>query len=111
MSEGTLVITKNDVKNTFTQMESQAVNFASRFITDSATRAMYMAKTKEMSNALLANIESGALTPRQAAEAANQLRNEIMEFARIKSSDLGRAKAKALKAQGLDLDRLTEKYA
>ena len=57
-----------------------------------------MAKTKEMSNALLANIESGALTPRQAAEAANQLVMKLWSFG-LKAVT-GRAKAKALKAQG-----------
>lgn len=51
------------------------------------------------------------LTPKQAAQAANQMRNEIMEFARVSSTDIGRAKAKALKSRGLDLDGLTEKYS
>jgi len=39
------------------------------------------------------------------------MRNEIMEFARVKSSDLGRAKAMSLNAKGLNLDDLTNKYA
>ncbi|MCA9710648.1 MAG: hypothetical protein KDK70_32700, partial [Myxococcales bacterium] len=55
--------------------------------------------------------QSGSISAREAAEAANQMRNEIMEMARVRSSDLGRAKAQSLKAKGLDLDQLTTKYA
>lgn len=111
MNHQTKYITKNDVIKTIQEMETQAVNFGYRFITDSNVRAMYMAKTKAMSKELLTAYKTGDLTPKQAAEAANKMRNEIMEFARVKSSDFGRAKAKALKAKGLDLDQLTDKYA
>jgi hypothetical protein len=51
------------------------------------------------------------MTARQAAEAANQMRNEIMDMARARSTDLGRAKAQALKSKGIAFEKLLEKYA
>lgn len=99
------------VENSIRQMEVQAVNFGYRFINDSNVRQAYMAQTKKMSTELIAACKSGAITPKQAAAAANQMRNEIMEFARVKSSDLGRAKARNLKARGLNMDDLINKYS
>lgn len=93
------------------QFEVQAVNFGYRFIKDSHVRRLYMEKTKNYAQALKEMLNSHEISPREAAEAANQMRNEIMEWARTKSSDVGRAKALALKAKGLDLDTLCDKYA
>lgn len=93
------------------QMEAAAVNFGYRFINDAMVRAEYISRTKEMARELRAACATGSLSYRQAAEAANEMRNEIMEFARVKSSDIGRAKAAALKAKGLDLDEVLQKYA
>jgi predicted RNA-binding protein associated with RNAse of E/G family len=61
----------------------------------------YMHETKEMSLELSKAYKTGQISAKQAAEAANKMRNEIMEFARIRSSDLGRAKAKSMKAKGV----------
>lgn len=107
----TKVYTQDEVNHAIRDMEVQAVNFGYRFIQDAGVRQSYMAQTKKMSSELLASVKSGAVTPKQAAQTANQLRNEIMEFARVRSSDLGRAKARALKARGLNLDDLVNKYA
>jgi hypothetical protein len=74
-------------------------------------RAWYIQKTQEYSRQLRQAYESGAMPAREAATAANQMRNEIMEMARVRSSDLGRAKAQALKAKGLAFEKLVEKYA
>ncbi len=93
------------------QLEIQAMNFAVRFVQDSRVRQDYIHKTQAMSRELRQAYEAGSLTAREAAESANQLRNEIMEMARVRSSDLGRAKAQSLKAKGLDLDDLVAKYA
>jgi hypothetical protein len=102
---------EHEVELALRQLEVQAVNFAYRFIKDSTVRQDYIAKTRAFSEQILASYRSGALSAKQAAEAAHQMRNEIMEFARTRSSDLGRAKAQSLKAQGLDFDDLAEKYA
>jgi len=78
-------------------MEVQAVNFGYRFTNDVHVRQEYMRKTRESAENLRAAYKNGDISARDAAKAANQMRNEIMEFARTNSSDLGRAKAKALK--------------
>lgn len=93
------------------QFEVQAVNFAYRFANDSRTRSEYMRMTKEMSDGVRRSYMAGELTPKEAARAAQQMRNEILEFSRRNSSDVGRAVAKTKKAQGLGLDDLVERYA
>lgn len=100
-----------EFNNAINQLQSAALNFGQRFIKDANVRLDYIAKTQEMSRQLSFSVESGILSAREAAEAANQMRNEIMEAARLKSSDLGQAKAKALKSKGLNLDNLTIKYS
>lgn len=99
------------VEEAVQQLEVQAVNFAYRFIQDTRVRSEYMRSTKEMAEQIRDLYAKGQLTAKQAAETANAMRNEIMEFARVRSSDLGRAKARSLKAKGLDLDDLLNKYA
>lgn len=93
------------------QFEVQAVNFAYRFAKDSRARSEYMRKTKEMSEGVRRSYMAGELTPRQAARTAQQMRNEILEFSRLESSELGRAVARAKKIRGLGLDDLVERYA
>lgn len=93
------------------QFEIQSINFGARFIKDSRVRMVYMEKTKAYAQSLTELMNKGELSPKEAAAAANQMRNEIMTWARTKSSDLGRAKAQSLKAKGLDLDALCNKYA
>lgn len=98
-------------ENAVQQMEIQAINFAYRFVNDSRVRMRYMEKTKAMSKEIRLAYKAGKVNASQAAEMANKMRNEIMEFARSRSSDLGRAKAKVLKAKGLNIAKLTDKYA
>lgn len=93
------------------QFEVQAVNFAYRFANDSRTRSEYMRMTKEMSDGVRRSYMAGELTPKEAARAAQQMRNEILEFSRRNSSDVSQAVAKARKTQGLGLDDLVERYA
>lgn len=111
MADDKQSFTSATVEEAVQQMEVQAVNFAYRFIQDARVRAEYMKSTKEMAEQIRGLYEKGELGARQAAEMANTMRNEIMEFARVKSSDLGRAKARSLKSRGLDLDDLLNKYA
>lgn len=103
--------TNSTVDSAIQEMEVQAVNFAYRFIKDARVRSEYMRSTKEMANQIRVLYKQGELTAQQAAESANRMRNEIMEFARVRSSDVGRAKAVSLKTKGLDLDGLLKKYA
>lgn len=101
----------HEVQAALRECEVQALNFGYRWITDSAVRKQYLTATKRFSTEVLASYRTGKLSAKQAAEAANQMRNELLDFARAKSSELGRAKAVALKAKGLELTQLAEKYA
>ncbi len=92
-------------------LEVEAVNFGYRLAKDARTRQWYIQKTQEMSRELRARHASGELSARRAAEMAQELRNEIMEAARARTSDMGRAGARQLKAKGLALDDLIDKYA
>jgi hypothetical protein len=56
-------------------------------------------------------IETGRLSAQAAAEQVNQLRNQIMELARLRSSPTGRAFAQRMKRHGRTLGELAEKYA
>lgn len=105
------LVSDQDAEHAIRQMEVQAVNFGYRFTKDVNVRQEYMRKTRESAENLRAAYKNGDISARDAARAANQMRNEIMEFARTNSSDLGRAKARALKAKGLDLDELVERYS
>ncbi|MCR6650028.1 MAG: hypothetical protein NVV73_00395 [Cellvibrionaceae bacterium] len=111
MADVSQVYTSASVEEAVQQLEVQAVNFAYRFIQDARVRTEYMRSTKEMAEQIRDLYGKGQLTAQQAAETANAMRNEIMEFARVRSSDLGKAKARSLKAKGLDLDDLLNKYA
>lgn len=105
------LVSDQHAEHAIRQMEVQAVNFGYRFGNDIHVRQEYMRKTRESAENLRAAYKNGDISAREAARAANEMRNEIMDFARTNSSDLGRAKARALKAKGLDLDQLVERYA
>lgn len=111
MSDTSRYATDPTAEEAIRQLEVQAVNFAYRFINDSQARAEYMRMTKKMSEGVRQSYMAGDLTAKDAARTAQQMRNEILDFSRQKSSDVGRAFAKAKKAQGLGLDELVEKYA
>jgi hypothetical protein len=91
--------------------ESDAVNFAVRFIPDNAVRQQYVEKIRRMADDLLDAVKRGEMTAKEAQQLAHQLRNEIMETARGASSDVGRAWAEALKRTGRTLSDLQEAYA
>src|SRR5262245_17531020 len=59
------------------EFESEATNFAIRFIPDHAERLQYQAKIREMSNEILDKVHRGEITAEEGQRFANQLRNEI----------------------------------
>lgn len=93
------------------QFEIQAINFGYRFINDAGVRASYMEKTAAYAESLRSTVATGEISPREAAQMAQEMRNEIMEWARTKTSDYGRAKAKQLKTKGVDMEYLLNKYS
>lgn len=94
-----------------TSMKATAGNFAVRFINDAQVRKQYVEAVDAYANKVLKEVASGQLTPEQGAKSANSMRNQIMEAARLRTSDVGKARAKDLKPTGLTLDDLKEKYS
>jgi hypothetical protein len=93
------------------QLEIQALNFAYRFTKDSQARVWYLQKTQEYSRQLRQAYERGEMTAQKAAEAANQMRNEMLELSRARSSDFGKAYAESIKKKGKALEELLEYYS
>lgn len=100
-----------DLETSLANLKIQATNFGKRYITDDAVRSKYIRQTESVAKTLLEEVQSGHLSPLEAAEEANKIRNAIMEAARIGSSDIGRAQAQALKAIGKSLQELESYYA
>src|SRR5689334_3521925 len=78
-------------------MESTAVDFAARFINDARIREGYVAEARQYAGELRRQLSAGRLTPKQAAEAAQTVRNQLLDAARGKSADLGKSMAEFLK--------------
>ncbi len=93
------------------QLESTAMNFAHRFISDGKVRMSYINQTRKLAQEYRTRVISDAISPKEAAKQVQTLRNEILEAQRLRTSDLGRAKAIKLKRSGLTLSDLTEKYS
>ena len=92
-------------------LESSSANFGERFIQDAGVRANYVAEARRFAEEVVADVQAGRLTPKQGAERANLMRNSLLDAARLKSSDIGRAAAEAEKATSLTIAQLMEKYA
>lgn len=101
----------NDLNRALANLQVESTNFGLRFIKDARVRFDYMHQTKRLATEFSTRVAKGEITPREAAEQVNLLRNEIMEAQRMKSSDIGRALAVKLKTNGLSVDELCEKYA
>ncbi len=101
----------NNLETSLSQMEVAALNFAHRFITDGRVRLSYIAQVHNLSQEYRQRVMSGRVTAEEAAGQVQTIRNEILEAQRIRSSDIGRAKAINLKRDGLTLNELANKYA
>ena len=102
---------ENTYRHALQSMEITALNFGYRFIKDSRVRQEYIRRIQAMSSELKSAVQAGTKSPLEAAKVATEMRNEIMEMSRIKSSDIGLAKAKSLKIKGITFDNLVKKYA
>jgi hypothetical protein len=92
-------------------LEAEAFVFSSRFIQDAGVRHRYVASVRQFTDDLRRKMDARELTPREAAEQANVVRNHLLDVARLRSSDIGRATAEKIKPQGLTLEALLERYA
>ena len=100
-----------DLETALALLRTEATNFGYRFIQDGAVRRDYLARTAALVRTIKDEVRAGRLTYQEGAEEANKLRNAIMDAARIKSSDIGRATAEAAKLKGKTLVELQEYYA
>ena len=100
-----------DLESALNVLKTESVNFGYRFINDGKVRQAYIRNTEQVANMIRQEVQAGRLTPGEGALEANKLRNGILDAARIKSSDIGRAKAEALKEAGKTLQDLEEHYA
>jgi hypothetical protein len=94
------------LKTGLQQLQVQAASFGTRFIVDASVREMYLREIAKMSQHVLEGVRQGEITPRQGAEFAHQMRNLILEQARLMNTDVGRASAEAMKAQAPSLEAL-----
>ncbi len=99
------------LEGALSQMESDALNFAHRFIKDGMVRMRYINQTKKLAQEYRASVISGAISPENAAKQVQTIRNQILEAQRLRTSDIGKAMAIKLKKTGLTFTELTEKYA
>ncbi len=78
---------------------------------DPAVRAAYRTMIQAMTKRIWNQYQSGKLSAEEAAQAAVEARNFLLRIARLASTPEGRARAKALKSNGLSLEQLLERYA
>lgn len=100
-----------DLESALNLLKVEATNFGYRFIHDGAVRRDYIAKTQALVKTIKDEVRAGRLSYAEGAEEANKVRNAIMDAARLRSSDIGRASAAAAKATGKTLAELQEYYA
>jgi len=101
----------DELNNSLRQLETAAYNFGIRFINDEAARNKYNKLAKKMSQEIKRDVMTGKITPLQGAERAQTTRNVVMEQIRRITSDIGKAKAQALKRNGKTLTELEELYS
>lgn len=92
-------------------LQSQAQNFAWRFINDARARAAYVSRIAEAAAQIRRDVLAGVVSAEDGARFANEARNLIMEESRAITSAIGRAGAQAAKASGLTLDEAIDKSA
>ncbi|BBA32788.1 uncharacterized protein sS8_0823 [Methylocaldum marinum] len=105
------VYDRSALEGALSEMESVAMNFAHRFISDGKVRMNYINQTRKLAQEYRTRVTSGAISPEEAAKQVQVIRNQILEAQRLRTSDIGRAIAIKLKNTGLTLTELTEKYA
>lgn len=93
------------------ELQATASNFAYSCIRDARARAEYLRDIGRVSAEYREAVFAKRMTARQAAEQVQELRNHLMDLARMRSSAIGKAYAQRLKQQGRTMAELTEKYA
>jgi 23S rRNA maturation mini-RNase III len=105
------LINDSFVLNHLKELESAAAKFAVDCIQDVSVRQKYINGIKNMSDTILSEVKAGNITAQKGAQLANELRNRIMEEARVASTPQGAKYAELKKASGPTLEATYEKYA
>ena len=100
-----------ELDETLRALEAEAVAFAARFIKDARIRENYVAQAKQFADEVRDRVVRGEMTVEQGSRQASDMRNVLMDAARLQNSDVGRAVSQAEKACGKTFGQLTEKYA
>lgn len=103
--------TGSELEISLADLRSTVMGFAQSAIKDPKARAEYIERSQAARAELIARVTRGEITPHEAARTANAMRNQIMAAARAQLSDLGLAISTGIKAKGLALEELQEKYA
>lgn len=99
------------VEEAIRQLEVASLNFAYQAINISTVRSEYVRRTQEVTASLRAAYRNGEMSAKAAAEAANGMRNMVLDLQRSRSAAVGRAMALQLKAKGLPLEDILEKLS
>ncbi|PHV11331.1 hypothetical protein [Chitinimonas sp. BJB300] len=104
-------ISSNEFGDAIRALESELASFTAHAINDDAVRADYRKKTQAAVNEIIDAVKQRKLTPHEGAQAANALRNQIMELSRSNLTSFGLAYSKSLKETGKTIAELEQKYA
>jgi len=93
-------------------LESTAMNFSIRFISDEQGRLAYNRQARAVANELLQEVKLGKRTARDAMYIAQEMRNNLMQMIRdTRTSEPTLAYAKGLKNEGKTIAWLLNRYS
>lgn len=108
---GVSIKTRDDVQSALQHMEVQALYFSYEMIKNSQARMWYLQEIRRMSRDTLAAYDRGMMSGKEAAELANQMRNDILVKSRAMQTGMGLKYSESLKKEGEALADLLDKYA
>jgi hypothetical protein len=102
---------KRVLEEALAALQATASQFGAACVNDARMRLQYARDVAAASRELREASEAGRISVHEAAAQAVAMRNQIMEFARRRSSPTARAYAMRLKREGRTVAELSEKYA
>lgn len=101
-----------ELENAVHGLESTAMNFSLRFISDEQGRLAYNRQARAVANELLQEVKLGKRTARDAMYIAQEMRNKLMRMIRdTRTSEPTLAYAKGLKSEGKSISWLLNRYS
>jgi hypothetical protein len=93
-------------ESTIQGLETEIANVGVHMTIDASARQAYTRQIRQMANELRVHASSGNITWKKAATQAQEMRNNVMEIIRGRSTPVGRAIAESLKREGKNLNQL-----